>query len=176
MVPGQAFNFSVITIPAAPKDLPITITATDGASNSLTVSPVTIKQGSSAAVGQVTTMNGDVSTLDKAVVTITDHADYSLGTPHSIEVDYLEISPKPELEIVGPTSALVEGDIINYTINASTMTNVDLRIEVFVQDLANRGTSDFLSTREGADFVNNLTYYLVIPAGQNQCIIFGTYR
>ena len=50
VIPGEKFTFKVDTIPAAPTDLTINVTARDAQNNSLTVSEVKILRGKTSAI------------------------------------------------------------------------------------------------------------------------------
>ena len=91
VIPGEKFTFKVDTIPAAPTDLTINISARDAQNNSLTVSEVKILRGKTSAIGEVTTVDGDATTLDKVTVTVNASGSlYAVPPNPFIEVPFME--------------------------------------------------------------------------------------
>ena len=156
VIPGEKFTFKVDTIPAAPTDLTINVSARDAQNNSLTVSEVKILRGKTSAIGEVTTLDGVATTLDKVTVTVNASGSlYAVPPNPFIEVPFMESARIPELSLVGPTAPVREGDPIMFTINANESTDADLAIEVGISNVvdANRG-----------NFVENSNRLVRLPA------------
>ena len=159
VIPGEKFTFKVDTIPAAPTDLTINISARDAQNNSLTVSEVKILRGKTSAIGEVTTVDGDATTLDKVTVTVNASGSlYAVPPNPFIEVPFMESARIPELSLVGPTAPVREGDkITSFTINASESTDADLAIGVSISNVANANRGNF---------VENSNRLVRLPANQ----------
>ena len=144
VLPASSLYFTIMAEPAPTGSDTITVpvTATDGDSNVLSISPSSLVINSTGSVqGRVTTVAGNLSDLGDLTVTLGAVAGYSLS-PATITVPFTTVGTTARVSIAGPAS-VNEGGTATFTLSADPAADVDTTVQVNVFDPTARGYVTF---------------------------------
>ena len=144
VLPASSLYFTIMAEPAPTGSDTITVpvTATDGDSNVLSISPSSLVINNTGSVqGRVTTVAGNLSDLGDLTVTLGAVAGYSLS-PATITVPFTTVGTTARVSIAGPAS-VNEGGTATFTLSADPAADVDTTVQVNVFDPTARGYVTF---------------------------------